>query len=115
NYLQDGTQGWQRILIPINEFSKSIGVEDITGIQFSQGQPSRKLTELYIDQIELVSKNVSSIISQKPELISATGYERHIDLSWQTVKDTAVRYVAIYRSSDDGKTFENVAIQSPWI
>ena len=37
NYVQEGTRGWQHILIPIKEFSKNLIVQDITGIQFSQG------------------------------------------------------------------------------
>src|SRR5690606_32994094 len=112
SYTTNSTEKWQQILIPLSQFAQKIDIKDISGVKFSQGESCDQLMELYIDQIELVSKKDKLSITQNPELISAKGYERHIDVSWKPVLDSAVRYVQILRSSDANQNYKVVGIQS---
>lgn len=49
-----------------------------------------------------------------PQNLTARGYERHIDVSWQPVVSASLEHYVIYRSIA-GKNFEPVGIQVPGI
>ncbi len=115
SYVIAASEKWQQITIPLSDFSSSITVKDIMGVKFSQGESCDQLIELYIDQIELSSKNKDLKINQIPELFSVKGYERHVDISWKPVTDSAVRYVQIQRSLAGEDDYEVVGMQSPRI
>ncbi len=53
-------------------------------------------------------------VNAAPAIKNAAGFARHVDISWQPVTDTAVKYVKIYRS-EDGKNFHAAGIQLPMI
>jgi len=46
-----------------------------------------------------------------PKNVQAKGYDRHIDISWEPVKDSELQSYAIYRSVDKHK-FQPIGIQS---
>src|SRR5690606_10966359 len=115
SYITNTTNQWQHVLVPLSEFSNDLDINKIVGIQFMQSNASNEPNEIFIDQIELITKNNTPIVTQVPELISVKGYERHFDLAWKPVTDTAVRYVQIQRKSNSMANFKVVAIQSPWI
>ena len=114
SYVETKTGNWQRVLIPLDSFSTEIDIQSINDIQFSQGNNSKDLVTIYIDQIELISDS-NTKTSQSPILNNAQAYEKHIDISWENIKDSAVRYVQIYRSTSDSKDFKLVDVQNVWI
>ncbi|MEZ4802958.1 MAG: glucoamylase family protein [Gelidibacter sp.] len=115
SYVSGETEKWQRVMIPLSAFAKDLDIKQIIGIKFSQDNPSNALSEIYIDQLEFTSIHKDSKITQIPELIAAKGYERHVDISWKPINDTAVRYIQILRAYGDSNKFEIVGIQHPWI
>src|SRR6202030_1104085 len=47
-----------------------------------------------------------------PQNVHATGYDRHVEVSWNPIGDPALARYVIYRSMD-GKAFEPIGIQVP--
>lgn len=105
---------WLRVGIPVNDLSDTLDATTLNTIVFAQpaGRSSQKLHRVYVDQIELSDSVVDQPIQATPKLLSATGFEKHVDITWVPVRDAAVKYVKIYRS-EDGENFQPVAIQSP--
>ena len=67
----------------------------------------------FLDDIELISSPAKAeSIQSLPEIINASGYGRHIDITWKPFEDDAVKHVVVYRSTDK-KLFKPVGIQSP--
>lgn len=99
---------WEQVIIPLEKFD--ISPAEIMGISFSQNPENSGKQSLYIDDIEFLS-DLNKNVFQKPVLPTAKGYSKHIDISWPEIKDTNVRYVKIYRSTD-AKKFSAAGIQS---
>jgi hypothetical protein len=106
---------WQQVIVPLDVFKTGIKTEAIKGVKLSQSSESTETKRFYIDQIEFLPevKNQSAN-NEAPKLIKTQGYEQHVDLQWEPIKDASVRYVKIYRQEGDN-TFNYVGIQSPWI
>ena len=104
--------GWINSVTPLGKFT-GIDFSDpanIIGIQFSQaGEDGNKHT-IYIDDIEFLSSVNASAITSAPVILGAKGYAKHVDINWDPITDTAVKYVQVYRSAD-GKTFKPIGIQ----
>ena len=111
---------WVRIKIPLNLFvTASIHQMDTQRIQsvlLSQGVADGLLHTLVMDEIVIdtdASANESgagAALLTAPDGLTATGYERHVDLSWRAQpNENAARYV-VYRSFD-GQNFEPVGMQ----
>ena len=100
---------WFNVFIPLSSF----GIENANVIAFQQNSNDGKEHQLFIDQVEM-SRNADVRISAKPQLTSAKGFEKHVDITWQPITDTAVKYIKVYRSTD-GKLFYPVGMQSPYI
>ncbi len=116
NYIENLQQKqWTVVLIPLTDFKNGPeGPETIERISFQQQSQDGKEHRIYIDQIELVPNLTDETVEETPEINSATGFERHIDLTWQPVQDQNIRYIQVYRSSD-GENFKPVGIQHPFI
>ena len=111
------SNSWIQIKIPLTVFFKGklLPVAQIKGIQFSKGGTSKNDGRLYIDQVELLSTvTADGAVTRAPQLLSAKGYERHIDLTWKKESSPSIKYIKVYRSTG-GKTFQPVALQSPQI
>jgi hypothetical protein len=108
---------WNQVRIPLTTFVKAetIPVAQIKGVQFSKGAVSENEGHLYIDQIELApGARIAIALTDPPQLTSAKGYERHIDLTWKKESNPAIKYIKVYRSTD-GKNYQPVGIQLPQI
>lgn len=108
---------WNQVRIPLETFFKEspVPVGQIRGVRFSKGTASETEAHLYIDQLELVpAMRAAVVLTDAPELASAKGYERHIDLTWKKEPNPAIKYVKVYRSTD-GRNYQPVGIQSPQI
>jgi hypothetical protein len=107
------TGEWLTVKIPLNKFSDSCyhSVENINAIAFQQQSEDGKEHQLFIDQVELVPERNYDALTGSPRIISATGYEKHIDIKWEKITDSRVKYVKIYRSTDN-RNFHPVGIQN---
>lgn len=108
------TNSWLTVKIPLKNF-KEINykeLEEIDVVAFTQQIADGLEHHLYIDQLEFCPDTSVQKISCVPEIIKAKGYEKHVDITWEKITDTAVQYVKIYRSLDQ-KYFYPVAIESP--
>lgn len=107
--------GWRTVVVPLSELTSG-DIKTLNELTF-QNNPlddSSKEHTLYLDQIEFSDDTPASPVQKMPTLTTARGYERHIDLTWPQVVDPAVRYVKVYRSSDNSR-FIPVGIQIPQI
>ena len=106
---------WNQVRIPLDAFFKesTVPVVQIKGVRFSKGTAAETEGHLYIDQLELVPAVRAAVaLTEPPQLTSAKGYERHIDLTWKKETNPAIKYVKVYRSTD-GRNYQPVGIQSP--
>jgi exo beta-1,2-glucooligosaccharide sophorohydrolase (non-reducing end) len=112
---------WVRVKIPLSRFITGsiheLDAHRLQSIVFSQsvadGAPHTLLVdEIWIDD-ELQVTNARPRGEQgvsTPQELTATGYERHIDLTWEPVPGENVERYVIYRSFD-GKAFQPVGVQ----
>jgi exo beta-1,2-glucooligosaccharide sophorohydrolase (non-reducing end) len=112
---------WVHIAIPLHEFAtasvRPFQPSRLHSIYFGQSTADDTPRTLLIDEIKIDSESDSSqsaVANQPllpaPERLNATGYERHIDLSWSPVGGDLQAYV-IYRSLDGGP-FQPVGTQA---
>ena len=108
-------RSWIRIIIPLRKIGINLtGTEQISVVSFRQNDTGRKEHNLFIDQVEVVNNVHPAQIKSVPEIVTAKGYEKHVDITWEPQPDPAIRYIKIYRSSDN-TNFYPVGIQSPFI
>jgi hypothetical protein len=108
------TNKWLTIKIPLQKFTglSPNTVNDIDVIAFQQQSKDGKEHQLFIDQVELLPDEVNQPVTISPRILSAKGYEKHVDIVWGKIKVNTVKYVKIYRSTDN-KNFYPVAVESP--
>ncbi len=108
---------WQHVTIPLATI-KDIDANqpgNCIAIVFSQ-QSAKEAKEnvIYVDDIEFLPSVNSAKISTVPAILSATGYAKHIDITWDNITNKNIHLVNIYRS-ENGKDFKPVGIQQPYI
>jgi len=108
---------WQHVAIPlasIKDFDAD-KPENCIAIVFSQQSVKEsKENTIYMDDIEFLASDNSATISTVPAIVSATGYARHIDITWNKITDPNIHLVKIYRS-ENGKEYMPVGVQQPYI
>ena len=115
-------KGWLQIKIPLGDLTKPPLENSLMDTCFGSvkrrlnalifsGNNNKGKGKLFIDQVEL-SPFISYIEIPPPEKIIATGYELHVDISWQPIQNKAIKYIKIYRS-EDNKIFHSIGIQRP--
>ena len=107
------TNKWLTVQIPLQQFQLTANVEDFDKVIFQQQSTDGKEHKIYIDQLELLADNHPALHTL-PTINSAKGYERHVDITWPKITDPAVKYIKVYRSTDN-KNFYPVGIQPPYI
>ncbi len=112
----EATNKWKTVVLPIQLFETEIQDDpsQIIGIVFSQRGTDGKKHMLYLDDIEFSPTKNAPAIKMKPVISGFKGFAKHVDLQWQPIKDSTVKYVQIYRSAD-GKVYKPVGIQSSFI
>ncbi len=90
-----------------------VDLQQLIGISFSQqgNRPGQHI--IYIDDIELLEKESYPTITIVPQLLTAKGYARHVDISWKKNLSRDINLVRIYRSAD-GRNYQPVGIQYPF-
>jgi hypothetical protein len=130
---------WTQVKIPLAEFA-SASIHDLDpnlleSIVFTQDEADKTPHTLILDEIKIdtdaataapsasaqgappsVSEgggldSTSTHNSPSPQNLKATAYERHIDLKWDPVPDDHVERYIIFRSLDDGRTYQPIGTQ----
>jgi exo beta-1,2-glucooligosaccharide sophorohydrolase (non-reducing end) len=114
---------WMQFRIPLLRFTgASLGHLEphrLEALVLSQGSDDGVRHALFLDEIRIDNRDsragmASALRLPSPQHLNATGYELHVDLSWDGVDShSLVRYV-IYRSTD-GRNFLPIGIQVPGI
>ncbi|HEU0112257.1 MAG TPA: glucoamylase family protein [Flavisolibacter sp.] len=105
---------WEAVIISLTDFAKEIQeASDVIGVVFSQKGKDGNKHRVFIDDIEFIVTKKATLTRNIPTILETTGFAKHVDLQWEPIKDSTVRYVKIYRS-EDGKTFKPVGIQLPF-
>lgn len=110
---------WTRVRLPFNTFTQSYALsadEPVDGkllvdVTIMQGLDDGKPHTLYVDDIKVEDElDEDRTAPAIPAGITAKGYDRHVDLSWQPGSDPDLELFRIYRSYDGG-TYLPIGIQ----
>jgi exo beta-1,2-glucooligosaccharide sophorohydrolase (non-reducing end) len=109
---------WIRVRIPLSEFHSASIYEfrpqHLENIVFHQARADGAQHTLIVDEFRIDddSDDAARATLSTPQNVHAVGYERHVDISWDSVRDPALARYVIYRSLDS-KNFEPIGIQIP--
>jgi exo beta-1,2-glucooligosaccharide sophorohydrolase (non-reducing end) len=112
---------WVRVKIPMARFVSAsihaLEAERLASVVFSQSAADARPHTLFIDEIGVdsdprgpPSESPKTNAPPAPERLTATGYERHIDLTWASIPDGDVERYIVYRSLD-GKEYRPIGMQ----
>jgi hypothetical protein len=107
---------WVHVKIPLRDFAsvsiRLLQANHLGTLIFSQSSADAAPHILIIDQITIEDSRNGAARSAlpAPQEVTATGYERHIDIAWKPVVSDRLRHYVIYRSLD-GKPFKPIGIQ----
>lgn len=108
--------GWIQVRIPLSELhSTSIypfRPEYLQNVIFHQDRPDGVQHTLILDEFRVSNDPAKNTTLPAPENVRAASYERHVEVRWKPVNDSAVARYVIYRSLDS-KNFEPIGIQIP--
>ena len=113
---------WVQVRLPLSEFSTAsihpFQAKQLHSIHFGQGEADNAPHTLIIDEIKIDDSSAASPVGPEvrgappaPQNVQAKGYDRHIDITWDPVKDSDLQSYAIYRAIN-GHKFQPVGIQS---
>lgn len=111
---------WTRVEVPIRAFRtygvRTLDSQRIVAVVFSQGKADGQEHTLIVDDISIESSRELTNHAELPTVrnVTATGYERHVEVGWTPLENPAIRHYVIYRSLDGGP-FKPVGIQIPGI
>jgi hypothetical protein len=111
---------WVQVRIPLSEFHTGSIYEFrpafVQNVLFLQGRSDGVSHTLIIDEIRFDDDAESDATVRAslptPQQVTATGYDRHVDVRWDPVRDAALDRYVIYRALD-GKDFRPIGIQIP--
>jgi len=104
---------WTQLMIPTTDipgFSPSDPSKIIAVVFCQPVKESGKLRTVYIDDAEFVQYRNFDAVTEKPVVNRAQGFLKHVDIEWKLPTDKNIRYVKIYRSTDE-VNFVPVGIQ----
>jgi len=110
---------WTRVGIPLAAFRTAslhpFEPHRMNRLIFVQGAADAAHHTLDIDDIRIEDDPpAGEQAPPTPQEVTATGYERHIDIAWQPVSDPALAQYVIYRS-EDGQPFRPIGVQRPGV
>jgi hypothetical protein len=109
---------WVQVRIPLAQFrAGSIHPLDpsaLRAVVFLQGRADGRRHVLLIDEIGVDEEQTDGDPARlpAPQNVTATGYDRHIEIRWDPVRSPGLGRYIVYRSMD-GTKFEPVGIQRP--
>ena len=121
---------WVQVHIPLAEFKTTsiheLEVSRLNKVVFAQNESDSIEHTLILDEI---SVDNSAAMSNKamandsfsqnaklsaPQNVQARGYDRHVDISWNSIDNKALARYVVYRSIDGGD-FKPIGIQVPGV
>jgi exo beta-1,2-glucooligosaccharide sophorohydrolase (non-reducing end) len=113
---------WFQVRLPLSEFETAsvhpFQARELHSLYFSQGAADDAPHTLIIDEVKIDDQSAASPVAPEvrsvpraPKNVQAKGYDRHIDISWDPVKDSDLQSYAIYRAGGKNK-FQPIGIQS---
>jgi exo beta-1,2-glucooligosaccharide sophorohydrolase (non-reducing end) len=109
---------WIEVRIPLSEIGAAsiypFHPEGLQSLIFHQGRADNVRHTLIIDEIRVGDDAASTSQLSAPTNLRATGYDRHIELEWDTDESANLARFVIYRSIDGGD-FSPIGIQLPGI
>jgi exo beta-1,2-glucooligosaccharide sophorohydrolase (non-reducing end) len=109
---------WVRVSIPFRAFRTAsiyeFHSERLQNVVFHQNRADGVRHTLILDEFRIDDNASSSATLAAPQNVHATGYDRHVELTWDTAEASSLGRYVIYRSLD-GKDFEPVGIQLPGV
>jgi len=108
---------WQRVTIPLTSIKDFDATKPGNCIAIVFSQQNAKESEentIYIDDIEFLPSENAAAISTGTAILSATGYPRHIDITWNKITEKSIHLVKIYRS-ENGTEYKPVGVQLPYV
>jgi hypothetical protein len=109
---------WVQVKIPFSEFhTQSIykfRLQDLQNVIFLQGRADRVRHTLIIDEMRVGddAPGGSAASLTAPDNVRAIGYDRHIEVRWDSANTSLFGRYVIYRSID-GEEFKPIGIQLP--
>ena len=108
---------WVQVRIPFSAFRTAsmyrFRLEDLQDVIFHQGRADGMRHTLIIDEIRVADDETASDASlPAPENVRAIGYDRHVEVRWDSAITSLFGRYVIYRSIE-GKEFEPIGIQLP--
>lgn len=109
---------WTRLRVPLRAFRTAsihpFQPHHLDTVFFVQGRADHRGHVLIVDEIAIDNDVAPAGRLSAPSAVRATGYERHIDISWTPVEDPALARYVVYRSFDGG-AYRPVGTQIPGI
>ncbi len=104
---------WTRFVMPMSQFFNENDGTDWTKIKtigFTQNNSDGVEHILLIDDMRVFTGDGSSPAVSKPSGIAATGYDSHIEVSWNLNPENYVNGYELDRSLDSGRTFTTIKV-----
>ncbi len=112
---------WVQLRLPLSEFETAsihpFQPRRLHSVHFGQSGDDNAPHALIIDEIKIDEKSAATPVSHEvrgapdaPQNVQAKGYDRHIDISWDPVKNDDLQSYVIYRSLG-GRKFQPIGIQ----
>lgn len=116
---------WLQVAIPLQEFKTesihSFQPDRTVRVLFGQNSADNVEHSLIIDELKIDDSSAnaaqdigSSSTLPPPQILSAKGYERHVDISWDPVQSPDLQRYIVYRSSN-GNEFRPIGMQVPGV
>jgi hypothetical protein len=109
---------WTKVAVPLDRFLTA-SIHPFNGhaldrVLFTQGATDNAEHTLLVDDIHVEPANLGESTVAPVTGVTAKGYERHVDVSWQASPNADLQHYIIYRALNGG-TFKPVGIQVPGI
>ena len=109
---------WVRVRIPLADCRTAsiypFKPEYLRSITFHQGHADNARHTLIVDEVRVDDDAADAAPLPAPAHLRATGYDRHVELEWDSTESSAVGRYIIYRSLD-GVDYSPVGIQLPGV
>jgi exo beta-1,2-glucooligosaccharide sophorohydrolase (non-reducing end) len=114
---------WVQVGIPLSEFRTgsihSFEPSSSERVIFSQNAADGAEHTLIVDDFKIDAARAPMNPAADgslpvPQNVSARGYERHVDISWEPIISPELQHYIVYRSAD-GQNFQPIGIQVPGI
>jgi exo beta-1,2-glucooligosaccharide sophorohydrolase (non-reducing end) len=113
-------QKWTRIEIPLAQFTAAsihkLEASDLQDVILSQSSADSAAHTLVIDDFTVDTPGRTKAIAAPaaPRDVAAKGYERHVDVSWNSDEPASLQHFVIYRSFD-GNHYDPIGVQEPGV